>query len=134
MSELHHDPRQWLIYEEGPVTAGIQAIEVLGLITAGTVLKDAQQVEVRAMANLMLRWADARTRTMQADSAEDQAAIQHAIDIVAWMSEGADPDERPEEALTELHSCAFSFDSKLTGAGITGDGWFRQLARGEHGR
>ena len=131
---LRHDDKQWLIYEEAPVAAAVKAVEVLGLITAGTVLKESPEVEVRAVANLMLRWADARVKTMGAGDEYEQTAVGHITTIMDWLSGGADPETRPDVALSELHASAFSFDSTLMGAGITGDGWFREIARGEHGR
>jgi len=133
MSTLRTDSRQWLIYQEDNVVAGMSAVEVIALTVTGTLLANRPEVEMRAIGNIMTRWADARQRTMTDEEASDleQAAIADATDILDWM--GGQGDE-PDAALSELHAVAFAFDQKLQAAGITGEGWYRTLARGEHGR
>ena len=133
MSTLRTDPRQWLIYQEDNVTAGMEAIEIMALTVTGTLLANRPEVEMRAIGNIMMRWADARQRTMSGEEASDlkQAAVSHATDILDWMGGQGDT---PDDALSELHAVAFAFDSQLQGAGIDGEGWYRVLARGEHGR
>ena len=134
MSELRQDQRQWLIYQEEPVTAGIEAIEVIALTVAGSMLASDENVEMRAMGNIMMRWADARQRKLDGQEANDSehAAISMAVEVLDWM--GEEDAEKPESALEQFHAVAFQFDSTLQGAGINGDGWYSVLARGEHGR
>ena len=133
MSTLRTDPRQWLIYQEENVKAGMEAIEVMALTITGTLLARGEEVEMRAIGNIMMRWADARQRTLSDEEASDleRTAVSHITDILDWM--GGQGDE-PNDALSELHAVAFAFDSQLQGAGIDGEGWYRVLARGEHGR
>jgi len=133
MSKLRTDERQWLIYQEEPVTAGMEAIEIIALTVTGNLLADNEHVEMRAVGNVMLRWADARQRTLNGEDATDaeHTAIEFATEILDWMGGQG---ERPAIALEQLHAIAFSFDSTLQGAGIDGPGWYRELARGEHGR
>ena len=130
---LREDDRQWLIYQEEPVTAGMEAIEVMALTVAGTLLAQNEHVEMRAIGNVMIHWADARQRTLDGEDASDaeHAAIALAKEVLDWMGNGGD---EPESALEQLHAVAFQFDSTLSGAGIKGDGWYREIARGEHGR
>lgn len=125
------DGTQWLVHGEPALTAGMEAIEVIALVTAGAILASGTPVEIRAQGNVMLKWAEARERTMLRGTDEQQVAIGFAREVLDWLGGHAD---KPEEALSELHSVAFGFDSLISGAGITGEGWFRTLARGEHGR
>lgn len=134
MSTLRTDDRQWLIHQEENVTAGMEAIEIMALTVTGSLLANRPEVEMRAIGNIMMRWADARQRTLSGEEASDleQAAVSHATDILDWM--GGQGGDEPDQALSELHAVAFAFDSQLQNAGITGEGWYRTLARGEHGR
>jgi len=115
------------------VTAGIEAIEVIALTVTGNLLGNNEHVEMRAIGNVMLRWADARQRTLDSEDATDaeHVAIEFGSEILDWMGGQG---ERPAIALEQLHAIAFSFDSTLQSAGITGPGWYQKLARGEHGR
>lgn len=131
MSELRNDQRQWLIYEEEPVSAAMEAVEVLALEITGGLLRSAPDIEMRAVANVMLKWADARRRALSSGSESQQAAIAYAMELFSYI-DGVD--ERPDEALDQMHAAVYGFDQKLNAAGITGDGWYRTLARGEHGR
>ena len=137
MNYIRTDSRQWLIHEEENVTVGIKAIEIMALTVTGELLSKNEDVEMRAVGNLMMRWADARQRAMMngmdgEDSTHlEKSAMVLLTDILDWMGGQG---EKPEDALEQLHSVAFSFDSTLSGAGITGPGWYRELARGEHGR
>ena len=133
MSTLRTDDRQWLIHQEENVTAGMEAIEIMALTVTGSLLANRPEVELRAIGNIMSTWADARQRTLDGEEASDleQTAVLYATDILDWM--GGQGDE-PNDALSELHAVAFAFDSQLSAAGIDGEGWYRTLARGEHGR
>jgi hypothetical protein len=130
MTNLRTDPKQWLIHEEAPVTAGVQGIEVLALTISGNLLAVNENVELRAVGNLMLHWADARQRSLD-DRELGSDAVEFITQVLDWMGGQG---ERPDEALDQLHAIAFQFDSTLAAAGINGDGWYRTLARGEHGR
>lgn len=133
MSTLRTDERQWLIHQEPNVTAGMEAIEVMALTVTGALLANRPEVEMRAIGTIMMRWADARQRTLDGEDATDleHTAISHATDLLDWMGGQG---EAPVESLEELHAVAFAFDSQLQGAGIDGEGWYRVLARGKHGR
>lgn len=133
MTTLRTDDRQWLIYGEEPVTAGMEAIEVIALTVTGNLLTNNENVEMRAMGNVMLRWADARQRALSGEESTDaeKAAIEMATEVLDWMGGQG---EKPEQAVSDFHALCFEFDSRLQGAGITGPGWYRELARGEHGR
>lgn len=131
MSNLRQDERQWLIYQEEPVSAAMMGMEVIALTVAGSLLADNEHVEMRAVGNIMMLWADARQRTLVDGNDSERAAMEMADEILSWMGGQGD---KPEDALEQFHAVAFQFDSVLRGAGISGDGWFREIARGEHGR
>lgn len=133
MSTLRTNERQWLIDTEDPVVAAMEAMEVMALTITGKLLAENGHVEIRAIGNVMMRWADARQRVLDGEDATDaeQAAIESATEILDWMGGQG---ECPEGALDQFHAVAFTFDSKLQAAGISGPGWYRELARGEHGR
>lgn len=133
MSTLRTDKRQWFIHDEEPIVAAMEAIEVIALTVTGRLLAENEHVEMRAIGNVMMRWADARQRTLDGDEATDaeHVAIEFATEILDWMGEQG---ERPEDALDQFQASAFGFDSRLQAAGISGPGWYRELARGEHGR
>lgn len=112
----------------------MEAIEVIALTVAGNLLASDENVEMRAMGNIMMRWADARQRKLDGEEANDSehSAIYMAQQVLDWM--GEEDAEKPKSALEQFHAVAFQFDSVLQGAGINGNGWFQIVARGEHGR
>lgn len=128
--DLRDDPRQWLIYTEEPVTAAMMSVEVLALQMAGQLLKDAPDIELRAVGNVMLKWADARERSLSDGGMFQSAALDYVHEVFEYLGGG----QRPDEALDQLHAAVFGFDKTLNSAGIQGDGWAQELARGEHGR
>jgi hypothetical protein len=131
MSILRHDDRQWLIYKKGPVSAVLRGLETLALGIVGRSLAQNGVVQVRAIGNVMMKISDTRLRYMLGMLGdvpdEDRAVGEALVKISAWLSTGSG---EPTEALDEFHAAVYALDSKLNNAGVNGDGWFRDLAKG----
>lgn len=132
---MRRDRSSWSIYHRGPVEAVVRALETAALGMAGRSLSKHGHQPVRAIGHLMLRLSDARTRAALglvkgAETTEDrEEAMRWVIDITRWAADPRTPE--PTEALDEFHAAAFHLDSRLNAAGLAGDGWERNLGRGD---
>lgn len=131
---LRQDERQWLIYQETPVVAAVRGLEALCMHIAGQWLAQHPDVELRALGNVAQSLAQVRVRfglgMMAGHEVPDElmAATGHVVAILGYLADGRD---RPTVEESEMHAAAYWLDSTLRRAGVAGDGWFRELARGE---
>lgn len=126
---LRHDMKQWLIYDEGSVTSVVRALEASSMGWWGAMLERHPDLKVTAIGVALQRLADLRIATMISEGGDSETAVNHAARIALWLSTPGL--EEPTDALDEFHAALFWLDSRLSGAGTQGPGWFRQLGRGD---
>ena len=59
---LRTDFRQWLIYDEPSVRAALRVVETLAMMLAGPKLIQPEDEEVRAIGNIMVKFAETHMR------------------------------------------------------------------------
>lgn len=129
MVTLRHDMKQWLIYEEEPVTATVRALEAAAMGMTGQSLATHPDLKVRAIGTMLRKLADVRIATLIGEGGDSATAADHVALILNWLNRpNLDP---PAESLDEFHAALFWLDGRLNDAGTGGDGWYRLLARGE---
>lgn len=131
---LRTDPRQWLIYERGPVEATVRALETMALGIVGRTLAKHSSLPVRGIGNLMMRLAESRVRCSLGlvpgvETTDDRATATRWAIAVSNFALGDGPE--PVQELDELHAAVVHLDSRLQSAGLTGPGWIRDLGRGD---
>jgi hypothetical protein len=124
---IRTDHRQWLIDSEEPVTAATHGVMMLALALAGKLLEENQNIELRAVGNVMGKMSDARYRAMIEGSELEQSAADLIEQVFAWMGGAA---ERPDAALDELHAAMFGLDRHLNSSGLQADTWATRIAKG----
>lgn len=131
---LRTDFRQWLIYDEPSCRAALRVTETLAMMIAGPVLAAKDDVELRAMGNVMLKFAEAHMKacTGQIKDYEpepaERAAMEDLLMVIPYL--GGET-RKPNQALDELHGALFHLDSRLNGMGVSGGGVFREMVRGD---
>lgn len=131
---LRRDLRQWLIYDEEPVTSTVRAVEALAMIVAGPILARHPAIEMRAVGTAMERIGRTRLAALGGRYGDvpdtDRQVAEHLTAVLCWLDTGVDTPEAAR-ARDELHAALFWLDARLRDAGASGPGWYRELVRGE---
>jgi hypothetical protein len=131
---LRLDQNQWVIYQEPSVQAAIRAVNIVTSILAGDAMEKHHEMRIRAMGHVAGSLADSQLRyglgLVEGHDPDEftRLATEHAVTIISFIK-GAESSEASERALDEVHAAVYWLDSRLKAAGITGDGWYRELAR-----
>lgn len=131
---LRSDFRQWLIHDEPSCRAALRAVETLAMMMVGPKLARHEDVEIRAIGSVMLKFADTHMRAATGGvegfepNEADRAAMENLLLVIPYLG---DETPKPTQALDELHAALFHLDSRLNGMGVAGPGVFREMARGD---
>jgi hypothetical protein len=138
--KLRTDERQWLIYQEPNVTAAVRAVESLCMAVAGPALARHPDEAIRALGHVAMALSEARTKwglgLNEADESPSEletAAYRAATATLRIIFDPSLAESERTKLLDEtgdLHAAMFWLDRRLNGAGTTGPGWYRDLARG----
>jgi len=141
-------PEQWLIWDEPNCQALIRVLETEALDALGSALmkwaeagmaphgsnsKDAMTF----LGAMLSRLAGTRRRFMQGGYTDQPTPeLQHYQSLWATVAmhiakPGSVPEQAIVNALDELYATGVYLDDKMKGAGVSGNGWFRKLARGD---
>lgn len=135
---LRKDARQWLIYDDASVEAGVRALEQMSLGVVGRHYAAHPDQAMRGIANAMLKLSKARMEAglglIRGVGTTDELleATRCATAVFDWL--GSDPKDEtpyPVAEADQLYALLFHLDSRLNGAGLSGPGIKRKLARGD---
>lgn len=131
--KLRTTEQGWMIDHPHKVTSVMKAIEALCLEIAGQWLAQHPDMPLRAVGNIAQTWSATRFRygaglLDEQPTDIERTAYLHAANILAYLR---GDQARPEVAEDEFHAAVLWFNSYMRGAGTNGDGWQRNLARGD---
>lgn len=128
---IREDDTQWLIYQEGPVSAVVEAVEVFLVALGAATIMDHSDVAVRAIGHFGERLAETRLAHMAGqlqglDSTDTKKQLAfHLLAISAFLAGG----DRPEVALEDMQAALVWVDKRAKDAGVVGPGWYREIIR-----
>lgn len=131
---IREDEKQWLIYQEGQVTAVVEAVETMLVALGAASIMDHSDVALRAIGHFGERLAETRMARMAGQLGDLEASdiqkqlVQHLLDIAAFLA-GGEEAERPEMALDDIHAAVVWVDKRAKEAGVVGPGWYREIIR-----
>jgi hypothetical protein len=128
---LRKDENQWLVYQQDSVEPAIAGVKSFLMALGAQVLLDNPDLVLRAFGHYGQRLTnthlDLWIGRMTEQPSEEQAVVgQYLTEIYAWL---AGEGERPDEALDELHAAVVWSDKRARAAGVTGEGWYRDLVK-----
>ena len=133
---IRQDEQQWLIYQEQPVTGVVGAVEIILMILGAAPLVFHEDEEVRALGHAGAKIATTRLNHWKGElrglePTELQATLAGYInDVIDWLAQDEDNSmERPDQALDELRAAIVWIDKRGRAAGVSGDGWYREILR-----
>jgi hypothetical protein len=129
---MRQDHRQWLIYQEEPVTNVVSILEafLVGL-GAQTLLRHPEQA-MRAMGHFGARLAETRMahwagQLRGLEPTDGQREMVSHLRVIAQFLAGEGP--RPDTELDEVHAALVWLDKRAKDAGVSGPGWYREIVR-----
>ncbi len=134
---LRKDGRQWLIHDDVSIEAGVRALEMVSLGIVGTNYKNHPDLAMRGIANAMLKLSKARLEAgyglIKGEETTDELleATRCAFRVFEYLGDRTGEVPYPVAEADQLYALLFYLDSRLNGAGISGPGIKRKLARGD---
>ena len=132
MSSIRLDERQWMIFDEESVTAVVGAVEALLVGLGAAALRDHADQQVRAIGAFGEKLAETRLAHWSGQlaglepSEVQKQLVAHLYAVSAYL---VDEGERPETALDDIQAALVWIDKRAKGAGVVGDGWYREIVR-----
>lgn len=128
---LRKDEKQWLIYQQDSVEPAIDGVKSLLMALGAQALINHPDIVLRAFGHYGQRVTDThldlwRGALKEEPSEERRQVGVYLAEIYAWL---AGEGERPEEALDQLHAAVVWSDKRARAAGVTGEGWYRDLIK-----
>jgi hypothetical protein len=139
MSEtpLRKDARQWLIYDDASIEAGVRSLEMVSLGIVGANYQNHPDQAMRGISNAMLKLSKARLEAgyglIKGVETSDELleATRCAFRVFEYLGDKTGEIPYPVAEADQLYALLFYLDSRLNGAGISGPGIKRKLARGD---
>lgn len=137
VTPLRKDGRQWLIYDDASVEAGVRALEAIALGIVGANYQNHPDLAMRGIANAMLKLSKARMEAgmglIKGEDTTDELleATRCAFKVFDYLGDRTETTPYPIAEADQLYALLFYLDSRLNGAGISGPGIKRRLARGD---
>ena len=130
------DPRTTLVYDDEAVAAVFRALEGFSMSYLGERWARHEDMEVRALGNVMIKIAEVRHRRLQGDPPFPKQVIQmvaadNLADILRWFYKGSPADDRPTTALADYAKAIQWLDERCEDMGTQGPGLFREIMRGD---
>ena len=138
IQSLRKDARQWIIWDDASIEAGVRALEMISLGIVGANYCNHPDPAMRGIANAMLKLSKARLEAGyglvkgQDTTPELMEATRCAFAVFDYLGDrtvGNTP--YPTAEADQLYALLFHLDSRLNAAGISGPGIKRNLARGD---
>ena len=134
---IREDERQWLIYQEKPVTQVVAAVEAFLMNVGAYLLMNHPDQAMRAIGHAGERISETRLEHWRGnlnrlEPTELQAQLVEYLDqVIEWMSQNPDGPEvpRPDQALDEIQAALVWADKRGMAAGVVGEGWYREILR-----
>jgi len=130
---IRTDERQWLIYDEETVRAVQGAVEIFLMGLGGTILMAHEEIRMRAIGNVGIRVSETRLQVWEGTLKDTETTelrerlAGYVREIISWL--GSQTDEKPEQALDEIHAAIVWLDRRANAAGVVGPGWYRDAIR-----
>ena len=132
---IREDDAQWLIYQEGLVTAVVDVLEAFLVGLGARLLQGNPDVAMRAMGHFGESLSQTKLAHWRGDLRDltptdlQKRLVGHLDEILAWLAD--EKMDRPDVALDDIHSAIVWLDKRGKGAGVVGPGWYRELLRGD---
>lgn len=131
MTTLRKDESQWLIYQEDAVTPAVAGVKSFLMALGASLLLEHPDIVMRAFGNYGAKLADTHLdlwfgKMNEQPTEEQRQVAEHLKAIYGWLG---GEEERPDEALDELHAAVVWSDKRATAAGVTGGGWYRDIIK-----
>jgi hypothetical protein len=134
---LRKDGRQWIIYDDASIEAGVRALEMVALGIVGANYRNHPDLAMRGIANAMLKLSKARLEAgyglIKGEEPSDELleATRCAFKVFDYLGDRKQETPYPIAEADQLYALLFHLDSRLNSAGISGPGIKRKLARGD---
>ena len=128
---VRQDDKQWMIYQEEPVTDVVAAIETFLSGIGAAFLKNHEDIVMRAIGSFGESLTQTRLTHMNGQLGDlpstemQKELVSHLIAISGYLA----GDDRPDEALDDIQAALVWLDKRSKAAGVVGPGWYREIVR-----